>query len=422
MGISPKVDICFFIFKNRSDKCMKFLETLDYPKELLNVTVYSDRDIAHGYKHIKTSESDAYKHILIESQGDYIWTINADYVIQARSILKELLAANKDIVSGLLVRPSSVFSNFWGKLSSTGWYERSDDYLEIIQREKKGAYSVPYITGNILFKAETFKRNPDLTREYHDYDLDMNICHNLRDQNEKLYILNTELFGYIEETNIAKDFGPLVPWTEETSLHKDFLAFLRAYQADSSNVETDIFKELGPDIWQFPIFTPEFCDHLVAMAEKKDEWSAGAYSKKGQVDERIGAVENHPTQDIHLKQLNLHDFWLNKVVGVYFKSVLSHLYKYSAKGYNIAFIVKYNEHGQTKLDPHHDASAYTTNIALNTYGEDYTGGGCNFLHKKVECIGNLKGHLILHPGRITHYHEAYPVKTGTRYILVSFNN
>lgn len=422
MSTNPKVDICFFIYNNRSDRCMKFLETLDYPKERLNITVYSDRDIVHNFKHIKTSEKEAYNHILIESDGDYIWTIYADYVIQNRSVLGELLKAQKDISSALLVKPASVFSNFWGKLSSTGWYERSDDYLEIVNREKKGAFSVPYITGNILFKTEAFKRNPNLVREYHDYDIDMNLCHNLRDNNEQMYIVSTDLFGYIEETNITKDYLPLAPFTEETALHKDFQAFLYSFQKDGVNAKTEIFKLLGPDIWQFPIFTEEFCDHLVSIAEKKNEWSAGAYTKEGQIDERIGAVENHPTQDIHMTQLGLHDFWLNRVVNVYFKTVLNYLYNYKTHGYNIAFIVKYSEDGQTKLDPHHDASAYTTNIALNTYGTDYTGGGCNFIHKKIECIGNLKGHLIMHPGRITHYHEAYPVKTGTRYILVSFNN
>lgn len=421
MSTDPKVDICFFIYNNRSDRCMKFLETLDYPKELLDVTVFSDRDIAHNYKHIKISELDAYKHILIESRGDYIWTIYADYVIQNRSALSELLKAQKDIVSGLLVKPASVFSNFWGKLSATGWYERSDDYVEIVNREKTGTFSVPYITGNILFKSSVFKRYPDLTAHHENFDFDMDICHNLRSHNEEMFILNNQLFGYIEESDITRDYANLTPFVEETALHPDFLAFLEAVQNDTE-IKTNIFKELGPDIWQFPFFTEEFCDHLIEMAEKKNEWSGGVYTKKDQIDERIGGVENFPTQDIHLKQLGLHEFWLNRVVNVYFKAVLNHLYKYKTMGYNIAFVVKYNEDGQTKLDPHHDSSSYTTNIALNTYGIDYTGGGCNFIHKNIECIGNLKGHLIMHPGRITHYHEAYPVKTGTRYILVSFNN
>ena len=32
------------------------------------------------------------------------------------------------------------------------------------------------------------------------------------------------------------------------------------------------------------------------------------------------------------------------------------------------------------------------------------------------------GSIIIHPGRITHYHEGLPINSGTRYILVSFIN
>lgn len=419
---AARVDVCFFIYNNVSENCLQVLKNLDYPRELLNVRVFSDRDIQHEYEHIVTPLKNAYRYMQIGAKGEYVWAIHGDYIVTHPATLKNLIKVNAEVVSGLLVKPDTLFTNFWGKLSSTGWYDRSDDYVDIVSRSKIGAYPVPYITGNILFKNDVFKSVSDLTREQHDWDFDMNICHNLREHNIPMYILNTEVYGHIEDTNIAKEYGPLAPWTEETALHPEFLKFLQAFYKDRDSVKTDIFKELGPDIWQFPFFTEQFCDHLIAMAEEKNEWSSGAYTKKGAIDPRIGAVENHPTQDIHLKQLNLHDFWLNKVVGQYFKAVLSHLYNYKTKGYNIAFIVKYSEDGQTKLDPHHDASAYTTNIALNTYGVDYTGGGCNFLHKKVECIGNLKGYLIMHPGRITHYHEAYPVQTGTRYILVSFND
>jgi hypothetical protein len=103
---------------------------------------------------------------------------------------------------------------------------------------------------------------------------------------------------------------------------------------------------------------------------------------------------------------------------------MSHLYHYKTKDYNIAFIVKYNadeNNGQKGLTPHHDASAYTINIALNSDNE-YTGGGVNFLFKNLTFRNINTGYATLHPGRITHYHEAYPITSGKRYILVSFNN
>lgn len=420
--MQPLVHICFFIYNNKSEKCLNFLKVLDYPADKFSVTVFSDREIKHSYDHVISPEKEAYSYLRIQNKGEYIWLINADYVIQSTSTLKDLLKTNKDIASALLTKPGSVFTNFWGAISDSGWYARSEDYLSIVNREKTGAFEVPYVTGNILMRSEVFNRNPNLTQEFKDWDLDMNICFNLRNNNESMFIVNFENYGFIDETDITPKNSALGEWKDENYLDPRFQNFLTQFRKDRNSVQTEIFKELGPDIWQFPIFKEEFCDYLIQTAEKKNEWSKGVYSKKNEVDPRIGAIENYPTQDIHLTQLGLHDWWLNKVVGNYFKSVLSHLYQYQTKGYNISFIVKYTPDGQSKLDPHHDAAAYTTNIALNHYGSDYTGGGCNFVHKKVECIGNLKGHVILHPGRITHFHEAYPVKTGTRYILVSFNN
>ncbi len=110
------------------------------------------------------------------------------------------------------------------------------------------------------------------------------------------------------------------------------------------------------------------------------------------------------------------------MVANYFKNILSHLYKYRIKDYNIAFIVKYDyENGQKSLKPHHDSSVYTINVALNS-SDEYTGGGVNFISKNCSFLNKTPGYLLLHPGRITHYHEALEITGGKRYVLVSFNN
>ena len=401
---------------------MSFLPALDYPKNLINVMVYSDRDITHNFKHIIIDEEKAYLDMQERSQGDYLWIINADFVIQSTSLLKDLIKSNFAISSGLMVKPKTMFSNFWGALDKDGWYARAANYEDIVERKELSAYAVPYATGNLLFKTSVYKSFKNLTERHSNWDLDMCVCHNIREQGEVFHLINDEIYGYIEESHDPDVYSELGPWTEDSYFDPKFLLFLQDYEKNKENIKTNIFTELGPDIWQFPIFKPEFCDYLIELAEKKSEWSAGIYSKKNEIDPRLGGVEYYPTQDVHLKDLGLHNWWLHKIVGKCFKRVLAHLYQFPTKGYNISFIVKYTPEGQAKLDPHHDASAYTTNLALNTYGQDYTGGGCNFIHKKIECIGNLKGHIIMHPGRITHFHEAYPVKTGTRYILVSFNN
>jgi hypothetical protein len=270
----------------------------------------------------------------------------------------------------------------------------------------------------------------------------MALCANVREKNESMYLFNQKKYGNIVQnsellrlapTEFSRSPTPPAParsnivlssstivsgnieWTENKILHPDFYDFLY-------NNNTNIFSEVGPDIWSIPFFTPEFCKHLIELSEEKGEWSAGVYADPNQTDTRVGKIEEIPTQDIHLKQLGLHDFWTN-VTNKYMKKVLSHLYKYLTKDYHIAFVVKYDYSpgGQTSLKPHHDSSVYTINVALNNHTE-YEGGGVRFLSKNVTYLNKTAGYMLLHPGRITHYHEALQITGGKRYILVSFNN
>ena len=102
-------------------------------------------------------------------------------------------------------------------------------------------------------------------------------------------------------------------------------------------------------------------------------------------DKRLGNTENHPTQDVHLNQIGLEDMW-KFAINKYISPLIWKIYKYAYKKINISFIVKYSMDGQKELRPHHDSSAFTTNICLN---DDFEGGGCHFIRqdkKKSEFV------------------------------------
>ncbi|CAB0004736.1 unnamed protein product [Nesidiocoris tenuis] len=80
----------------------------------------------------------------------------------------------------------------------------------------------------------------------------------------------------------------------------------------------------------------------------------------------------------------------------------------------------YKPDEQPSLRPHHDSSTYTINLALNKPGVDYTGGGCRFIRYNCSVTNTRVGWLLMHPGRLTHYHEGLKVTSGTRYIVISF--
>ena len=84
------------------------------------------------------------------------------------------------------------------------------------------------------------------------------------------------------------------------------------------------------------------------------------------------------------------------------------------------FVVRYRPDEQPFLRPHHDSSTYTINVALNNAGIDFEGGGCRFLRYNCTVRDTKKGWMLMHPGRLTHYHEGLYVTKGTRYIMISF--
>ena len=151
------------------------------------------------------------------------------------------------------------------------------------------------------------------------------------------------------------------------------------------------------DVHKIKIFTPAFCKEVIDMAENTNSWSQGGQKH---YDNRIGNVENHPTQDIHMKEIGLEDMW-KFIVETYIKPIIWKEYHYSTRDINISFIVKYSMDGQKELRPHHDSSTYTVNICLNS---DFEGGGCHFIKQNNTVINKDIGSMIIHPGRLTHNH------------------
>lgn len=188
-------------------------------------------------------------------------------------------------------------------------------------------------------------------------------------------------------------------------LHSDFLNSI-------NNLDDLKIEEPISDVLQFPFVTDIFCKECIEICEKYGKWS-GATNE----DSRIG-YENVPSNDIHFTEIKLNTIW-EDIIKTYIAPVVSHHWgSYKTNNINIAFVVKYEHDKFYKLGPHHDSSAYTVNISLNS---EYEGGEVRFI-KANKCIKNKKGYALIHPGRITHYHEGLPVTRGTKYVCISFVN
>ncbi|KAA0706473.1 Procollagen-lysine,2-oxoglutarate 5-dioxygenase 3 [Triplophysa tibetana] len=350
---------------------------------------------------------------------DYFFSIDSDVALTNPDVLQILIQENKGVIAPMLSRHGKLWSNFWGALSPEGFYSRSEDYIDIVQSKRAGLWNVPYITQVYLIRGETLRTRLAAVSLFQQegMDADMAFCKGVRDQGVFMFVSNTDEFGrLISSTNynisrlhpdMWQIFDNPTDWREKY-IHENYSRILE----DGADVEQPC-----PDVYWFPAFSDRMCDELVETMEHNGQWSGGKHK-----DERLsGGYENVPTVDIHMNQIQFEKEWL-KFLKDYIAPVTEKLYPgYYPKAQAVMnFVVRYRPDEQPSLRPHHDSSTFTINIALNSKGRDYQGGGCRFLRYGCTVESPRKGWSFMHPGRLTHYHEGLPVTRGTRYIMVSF--
>ncbi|XP_016987590.1 procollagen-lysine,2-oxoglutarate 5-dioxygenase [Drosophila rhopaloa] len=419
------------------DQFLEGIEKLNYPKENLHLLIYSnvpfhdDDSRAFVNKYGEKYASAKYTlstDELDERQGrqlaldkarthnsDYIFYVDADAHIDDSEVLRELLKLNKQFVAPLFTKHEELWSNFWGALSEGGYYARSHDYVDIVKSQIIGIFNVPHITSIYLVKKTAFDA---ITFKDSEFDPDMALCQSLRNAGVFMYISNLRSFGhlvnadYFNSTVTRPDFHTLFTnrndWAEKY-IHPNFSLQLNAsYQ----------IPQPCPDVFWFQIVTDAFCDDLVAIMEAHNSWSDGSNS-----DSRLeGGYEAVPTRDIHMKQVGLEQLYL-KFLQLYVRPLQERVftgYYHNPPRSLMNFMVRYRPDEQPSLRPHHDASTYTINIAMNRAGIDYEGGGCRFIRYNCSVTDTKKGWMLMHPGRLTHFHEGLLVTNGTRYIMISF--
>ena len=98
----------------------------------------------------------------------------------------------------MLYRPYTAWSNFWGALSSDGYYARSADYMEIVNNDRRGLWNVPYISSCYLISGSVI-HNEDTRPSYVNkmMDPDMAFTSNLRSKDVFLFVSNRLNFGHL---------------------------------------------------------------------------------------------------------------------------------------------------------------------------------------------------------------------------------
>lgn len=353
----------------------------------------------------------------MQHNSDFYLSIDSEVQLENSNTIQYLIERNRSVVAPLLVRPGKMWSNFWGAITSDGYYKRSDDYVAIVQRTRTGLWNVPYMYGVYLVQ----KRHLPVMSQFRldtGYDNDMVLCSTFRDKVIFIYVDNEIYYGHLVDSENY----------ETTHKHNDlYMIFDNRYTWEKKYIHEDYYKvrdssfkditQPCPDVFWFPVVTSKFCDDYVEEMEHFGRWSQG-----GHEDTRLqGGYENVPTVDIHTNQIGWERHWLHflrEFIGPVNAKVFEGYYTEGRAIMN--FVVRYRPGEQDRLRPHSDSSTYTINLALNTPNVDYEGGGVRFLRYNCSITDLRKGWLLMHPGRLTHHHEGLPTTKGTRYIMVSF--
>ncbi|KAK6177441.1 hypothetical protein SNE40_015540 [Patella caerulea] len=353
----------------------------------------------------------------IKKNCQYFFSVDSSAHLSNPRTLIDLIQQNRSIISPMMTRDGRLWSNFWGALNKDGFYARSEDYIDIAERRKIGVWVVPFISTVYLIHGYRLPalRNSNTSPNM---DADMAFAQYIRNKGIFMYITNRQMFGHL----VNSDNYDIEHVTDEL-----FQIFDNPTDWEKRYIHEDYHKQLlpdteaaqpCPDVYWFPITTPEFCQNFIDEMENFGQWSNGKNA-----DPRIaGGYENVPTVDIHMKQVGYERHWL-----WFLKKYVSPLQEKVFLGYIhdpphaiMNFIVRYKPDEQPLLRPHHDSSTYTINLALNTPGVDFEGGGCRFVRYNCSVTSSRKGWLLMHPGRLTHYHEGLRTTKGTRYIMISF--
>ena len=342
----------------------------------------------------------------------FAFMIQSDALLNRASTVRELAQWNTTVVAAFLQRELGVWSSFWTDMRPDGWYRRGFDALRVYRRENVGLFQVPYAHSALLFRRDMFATFARYFRRHKGTgdDAVRRACVDALGDGVPVYADNRHLYGtLLGEEGYTK---AAAPHPELYEAHVSPSLWAKRYLVE--DYERVQMAEPCPDAYGAVLFTPLFCEHLIATANAANQWSSGRNE-----DERVGGYENVPTQDIHMNQFGWEEQWVYVL-----KNVLAPLIERQYRGIsfkaeiNIAFVVKYSMDGQRDLRPHNDASQVTTTVLLN---DAFTGGGVQFTRYNCTHVSREPGFLLMHPGRVTHNHLAYPITSGKRFVIVSFN-
>jgi len=238
------------------------LQKLDYPKERIALWIRSDHNIDNTLEVLKTwidSISSMYHSINYKYENsppknhadengplhwpemrfrhmiklkeeamtaarkmwaDYVWFVDCDVFFTNDQILNLLIAQEKTLVAPML-ESLGAYSNYWCGMKADYYYQRTEEYMPILERKKVGCFEVPMIHSCILLdlrEEESLGLTFDPTKqENYNGPVDDIISFAISSKlsGVRMYVSNVEPFGFImfpqeADKQLEDDFEQLI--------------------------------------------------------------------------------------------------------------------------------------------------------------------------------------------------------------------
>ena len=168
-------------------------------RETLNVSILCDQ-VENNTDQLRTYYINFFRN---HTNKDYIFLANIGHVLQESQWLRKAICSNLEVVAPMIKGGKNTsYSNFWGKISNSGFYERSFDYFDLANRNYKGYWNVPYISGSMLIHNNKYLPiakaiEKERIKDHEHTNFDMFFCRSLQLRGIFMYINNFQHYGYL---------------------------------------------------------------------------------------------------------------------------------------------------------------------------------------------------------------------------------
>lgn len=201
------------------DQVFDQIRYLNYPKNNIHLRIYFDDDL-HDYKisrfiekfetdylsvskhkvnKSKTEKRDIAIKQSLEYNVDYIINFDCNYIFRNRESLKYLIEEDKNILSPMIVSEGSEWVNFWFRTDSDGYVVENENQVQIRNYQKRGTFSVGFLTGIIMFKSSILPNIVGLYGKvidhYGDDDFDIGFSREVLRRGYQIWVTNKNYFG-----------------------------------------------------------------------------------------------------------------------------------------------------------------------------------------------------------------------------------